>query len=707
MDLFLATKLEFEKISAAAVLMPEDPNAWPQEIIQELYKQVPFIHDFSPHVEMDKVDAEKGYGFGHITVTTQTEIQQGANPGAMAAAGVKEVKIPVIIKDNRMFPLDVLITADAKMYPLTEDRLRAAVFRPQAFDVTSKTPGDQSMIGQLYPPYRQNYGFGGGGVAMGVGMGKEGALNRATAAKERSMPKISPDDADALMVMASQHKTASMLEAVLHTVNQSDLSRFVDQLSQSTDLRLAYEKNAAATYGVLSMLLNHQPTALSKTAAAFHSIIKPTVSQLTLNHDNSYTLKTASSLYWAPTESRLTRTEATQRCGAKLVFAADLSGSVTETPTEGVTEELPSIENHTPGPITAFGLYTVHSEDGEELTGYVFPSLIDADGKEVPLALFSDGQHAAIQTDIVGTPTDGDVQLPAGDEPNGYGFFFSVEGSDVRATVPLYLHGSYRGTQPEEPTMHMGETFDGRPVEVSVQPNIQTVIGTPEGKMLVPQHWQWMALGSAASTPLVSSEQDFTAEEDIKEAAQSVWVASGGDCFSIRGAAVEKLASEHREFLDVDQALFLLAGLGTNLDYGILKLGEATAGREPVRVRIGHQLKLASEAQSVASERADQFLAAMPVLRRDLIKEAAMITDPEAVDVVLSLGFINPENVSTFISYLPKMEDVLSALCELLVASRLGLNEIPDAALEKSMQSLEETIKGLRALAFQGSDAYN
>lgn len=703
MELFLQPKLHFEKVSAASVLLPEDPNGWPQEVLQELYKQVPFIHEFSPHVEMDKVDAEKGYGFGHITITTQTEMQQGADPASQAAAGIKEIKIPVIIKDNRMFPLDTLITADAKMYPLTEDRLRAAVFRPQAFDVTSKTPGDQSMIGQLYPPYRQNYG-GGGGIAMGIG--KEGAANRATLAKERSMPKISPDDADALMVMASQ-KTASLTGIALQTANHSDVTHFVDTLRGDRDLQLAYEKNAAATVTPLSAVLDHTSPPFSKTASSFRSLVTPTVTQL-IRTTEGYTLKTASSKHWDPIEAHLSRGEAIQKCGAKAVLAADLDGAVTETPAEGVQEEaLPSIENHTPGPITAFGLYSVHTEEGEELTGYVFPNLIDADGKELPLALFSDGLHAAVQTDIIGTPTDGDVQLPSGEEPNGHGFFFSVEGDDVKATVPLFLHGSFKGTQPEEPTTHMGETFDGRPVELSVQPNLQTVVGTPEGRMLVPQHWQWMALNEAETTALVSSEEDFSEPEEAKQAAASVWVVSGGNCFSLRGAAVEKLASDQREFLDVDQALFLLAGLGTNLDYGIRKMGEATAGREPVRVKIGNQLVLAAEATKEAHARAEQMLAGMPALRRDLIKEAAMITDPEAVDVVLALGFVNPENVSTFISYLPKMEGVLSSLCELLVASRLGLNEIPDAALEKSVQSLEEVIKGLRALAFQGADAYN
>jgi len=173
--LFLTPSVEFEKTSAQTQLS-EDPNAWPHELLQELYKQAPYVADFAPHVVMEKVDGEKGYGLGHVDIGNQTEVQTAVTPSAAQAAGLRHVRVPVVIKDGMLCPFDLLVTEDSKVLPLTEVRLRAAIFRPQAFDVTSRTPGDQSMIGQLYPPYRQSYGFGGGGgLTTNMGMGKEGS----------------------------------------------------------------------------------------------------------------------------------------------------------------------------------------------------------------------------------------------------------------------------------------------------------------------------------------------------------------------------------------------------------------------------------------------------------------------------------------------------------------------------------------------------
>jgi hypothetical protein len=171
MDLFIDSDLAFEK-QAMQVALSEDPNGWPHEVLQELYKQAPYIADFEPHVEMERVEGEQGYGLGHVAISNQSETQGPVTPEAQESIGVRAVRIPIIIKDGMLEPFDLLITDDSKVQPLTEDRLRAAIFRPQAFDVTSRTPGDQSMVGQLYPPYRQSYGFG-GGMGMSVGINKQ------------------------------------------------------------------------------------------------------------------------------------------------------------------------------------------------------------------------------------------------------------------------------------------------------------------------------------------------------------------------------------------------------------------------------------------------------------------------------------------------------------------------------------------------------
>jgi hypothetical protein len=737
--LFIEHGLTFEKLAAGSK-MPEDPNQWPQEILQELYKQCPFTSDFQPEVVLQKSDAERGYGWGHVLITHQTEAQADAPPEARAAAGLREVRIPIVVKDGVLAPMDLLVTDDSKVLPLTEARVREAIFRPQAFDVTSKTPGDQSMIGQLYPPYRQNYGMGGGGVAMSAGTAKEGSaqaslfeeyltedLEKAAAdphadegtVAEGMMPGTEGYHSDQMREALAKKdsgpdvanaKKASVIDAILPTMNTSDVEALMSTLNDR-DVKLACQQNSQAVYPSLERILNREEAKM----ASITDLVTPTVLQV-VKTDDGYRVKTASHKMWDPQASHkmwdpqvfeIDRGQALRSLGPEVVKAADVSGAATLA--EGAAAEAPGepdTDMQQMGPVTEPGMYKVQAEDGGELVGYVIPGLIDTDGQEVPLALFTNGSQSAIQADILGVPVPGDMGgLPTADAPQGMGAFFSVEGDELQCTVPMTISASMTGPDPAEPVTMQAETFDGRPAEVSLQPNIQTVVASPEGKMLIPGHWQWTPLGDQGTVALASSEPEVSKQGEALRKLASVEVLSSGDEYTIRGLPVEKLAADQRQWVDIDGAMFLLAGLGVDQAYGMRKLAEAQTGQAPVEVRIGRLIKTAKERKEQARIAAAAM--SIPALRRQLFKEAAVVTDPDAVDAVLSLGFINPENITTFIDYLPQLDCAQSKLCELLMASRLGLSDVPEGALEKSVRAMEEVLEGLKALAFQSPAEYN
>lgn len=79
----------------------------------------------------------------------------------------------------------------------------------------------------------------------------------------------------------------------------------------------------------------------------------------------------------------------------------------------------------------------------------------------------------------------------------------------------------------------------------------------------------------------------------------------------------------------------------------------------------------------------------------DLIKAASMIADPEAVDSILSLNFINRDNLLSYVEALPKMQSVVETLSAMLVASRMGLQQVDESALKTSIDGLEQVISGL------------
>lgn len=736
MDLFIEPT-PVEK-TAAEVALSEDPNGWPNEILQELYKQVPYVSDFEPTVIMDRVDAERGYGFGHVEVMNKTEIQRGASQEGMEAAGVRQVRIPVVVREHMLQPFDVLVTDDSKMLPLTEMRLRQAVFRPQAFDITGRTPGDMSMIGQLYPPYRQNYGFGGGGATMSVGMGKESA--KVAAARERmrkvavsyqwvmdkarsGAAKASPSRlkgfADKMDAAATRNfklhnqrgsdlaraaertvehtKKASLLETILPTVNEADYIAFFDEL-KDPGLQAAYIKNAHATAPALSKLASCVPVTIEKTASTLPDLIRPTVAQVRRG-DDGYVLKTASHRFWAPLYQNIDRGELVRRFGEKVALATDTNGAVTMV--EGAQDAVDP-EADRPELIHDFGLYKVQDSEGRELVGFVLPNLIDLDGAALPLALFTNGSQAATQGEIVGVRSGEGTSLPSSDTPSGNGCFYQVlPNGKAQATIPMSIQGGLG--EGETGDSLLAETFDGRQVELHLgQPNLERITEGPNGDVMVPAAMKWLPLGAADEVELVSDPTLFGKAEEAKEAGIAIEIRAGGlDNFSLSGMPLDKLASAEKDFLSTDDVLFVLGGFGIDPAAAIPKLAQAYAQSRPMRVYASRGIKLASEQVKEAHIRGGEALEKLPNLKQNLVKEAASIPDPMAVDTVLSLGFINPENLTSFVSSLPRIEEAQNKLCELLMAARLGLQEIPTSPLERAIHAVEEVLEGLKVLAFQ------
>lgn len=670
-SLFLKPQLEFTKVAAETTL-PEDPNMWSDEVLQELFKQVPYLADFDVHVVMETVDAERAYGLGHAEVTNKTEAPMTSEQDQLAAAGVRTARIPIIIRDGKLQPFDVVLNDQSTAMPLTETRLRQALFRPQNFDVTSKTPGDQSMIGQLYPPFRQSNGFGGGGTASSVG-GK-------TASADGYFPKKS-----------------SVLEGVLALANESDLQDFKASL-RDQHVKLAYAGNAGAV-DALELISAARPLTLEKRAHTVLDMVQPTVLQVA-KLSSGYMLKAASHRLWAPTAERIDRGELVRRCGEKVALAADLSGAATVAGQEGVVGEEQNLNS---GPIDHAGMYSVETADGEELSGVVIPNLLDVDGKALPIALFTNGQQAAVQSDISGTHL-GEFSPPgavSAQEASGHGVFYNGDATNPVATLPLTLGGSVQDPGEDAQSRMQATTFDSRQISVSVQPYVQSVMET-DGMMLVPDTWQWIPLSDAGEVALAEHADQMGKAASAARAYATVQVRGGGDCFSLSGYPVEKLAADDRSFLSQDDALFLLVGLGAEPKYAQTKLAKASLGSRPEEVRVSHSLKLAHEVIGAAELSAKDHLVHVPVLRHRMWKEAAMITDPTAVDAVLSLGFLNPENIATFVGYLPTLDEAQHRLCELLIAARLGLRELSEGALERAIRALEDVVQGLRLVAFQG-----
>lgn len=82
---------------------------------------------------------------------------------------------------------------------------------------------------------------------------------------------------------------------------------------------------------------------------------------------------------------------------------------------------------------------------------------------------------------------------------------------------------------------------------------------------------------------------------------------------------------------------------------------------------------------------------------QDFFKLAASIPNKEAVDAILSLGFLKKETLSIFTQNIDYLKYVESMLAQLLIIARLGEETIDETAVETAMKSVNETIEALES----------
>jgi hypothetical protein len=163
------------------------------------------------------------------------------------------------------------------------------------------------------------------------------------------------------------------------------------------------------------------------------------------------------------------------------------------------------------------------------------------------------------------------------------------------------------------------------------------------------------------------------------------------------GPEFSKYAESHPiRDLALDDAIWtLLHCRGSEEDIkklGVLKYGEefeaSTNLHAPASVAA-----LASTIEN-AVESFDDF---MP-LRKTLVKQASVIKDKATVDAMLSLGLINKKNMMEYVSMIPNYEVTLSQLSELLLMTRMGLSGVDQVALENTIESMSQVVKGLKEI---------
>lgn len=134
-DLFL--KLSTEKTAATTKVSPRASD-WGKEALNQFYSDFPELSNLPAQVKFKEKDEEKGYGIGAINLG--------------------QISLPIIIRENQMFPFDVALMQD-KVVPFTKETIQLLLGSKSAFQEVSKEEQPDAFIRFFDSPYGIGPGY--------------------------------------------------------------------------------------------------------------------------------------------------------------------------------------------------------------------------------------------------------------------------------------------------------------------------------------------------------------------------------------------------------------------------------------------------------------------------------------------------------------------------------------------------------------------
>jgi hypothetical protein len=664
-NLYLDTSPPKVEKTAAEIRLSDSADTWPREVLKELLKQHPYLGSYEINPVMQRADGEQGYGTGFFQVYNRsaTPMLGAGTKSQMALQGVKFIRIPIIIKSTKLQDLDIFLAADGDTQHLTDERVRAALFRPQVFDTPRTSPGDAPMADVLYPPTSRQHAMTGGQVTDASSMAGQTKVSSAK-------PKF-------------------LLEAIGPTISIEDINSVAQEMQKNAQLRAALTHNES-TLPFLKYLGSLEPTTSEDVEKVAMASVMPDVLQIERDGER-YLYKEANSSEFDPEVAEADRHTLADQAGEDLIATVDRHGAATIS-TNPVVHK--SLEDEEISPIDYFGQYRVKGTDGKELMGWVFPTVLDFDGIELPWKIFTNGSQSNVQDDIVGSFAGKSTNIIQG-SPSGYGFFYHITSSgSVVAFQPIELQG-------RSGDGFMAETMMGDPVNITFNKDLSGPV-TADGTVTLPSSVRWAPLGEER-VKLIDNAADFIKRSLAKKASTVVRIVSDKNTWSFSGSQLEKVAHRWREQLHAGDAMFVAAALGLEPNYATDMLVKA-AKEGSVLVHGCRRLGTRKEKLAAARSEVEELLGNMPK-KKLMLKEAAALEDVTTVDKVLSLGFLNPENLQTFIQWLPDLEKAQCELAGLLLATRLGLEDVPESSTKAAMERVDDVINGLKKLLFRRKGA--
>jgi hypothetical protein len=494
-----------------------------------------------------------------------------------------------------------------------------------------------------------------------------------------------------------KYKSASLLKAIALDIPQQHADAFAEKIAHDRTLQVGFKRSGIGPV-LVEVFEDCERQDQNARLAKIASSILPTVSTFHKLPGGMFLVKQANVGAFNEQQAQgemVSQEQAGEAMGPEQAQAMKPGDTATavDDPVDPEAQEVGSLKAK---PIDTFGEYKVQGTDGAEMLGWVFPNTLSwGDFAPSGVHLFTNGAVFAVQAGIAGEMVGASVNLPKG-PMSGEGVFYFIEDGEAFATEPITISGSAAG--PGGTPQMMATDAIGNQISITVSPGLAAPVRAGESEYAIPTTWKFMPLTNQVE--LFEAPEQMQKMSEYKSALGQVELSFNG-AYHLRGrCGLSKISRELREDLDPVSAEFMLGLLGVDGARSKTLIKEARR-RNSVKIAGLKTIQTLAEKYEEATKTAAEKVAGglkVLELQQDLTKEAASLEDEQTVDHVLALNFISPDNLQTFIEYIPELDQTSKHIAEMLFASYLGEHSMPEKALERCMKALEETIESLKAI---------
>lgn len=648
------------EVSNSGVELSDDMANWPMEVQSIIISQIPALMNIPGQLNFDAVEQDKRYAKGSYVVQ-------------IGASHDNAVVIPVVIKSGELAPIDLYIY-NGKWHPLDNDELQGLLTSPEIgsglMDEADIPPTAYSgMMNRMGPP------------------GAYSGMVTSVASKMAALDRKTSDD-----LISKVQNTPALLRKL--ALNKTAKKRFTAILD-CTDV----EKAAAATlpgsvvFGgdrVVYALGNGKFTVKSAVLHVADNIVG--TNTIECDGDQLLTWAKEAGIDYVKMIADLKRD--------KMAFNWD------------DTKPLPEEDIL---PISKCGSYTCY--DSESLTPEsvtVLGVVKTAGGDNRFLAIGTNGEYF-LQRDVIGKPSSTVTKVASRPE-------FELR---TGATITMGLNSTEKIAEYAPPTKLTGVTTVKLPTEdltvlsgtscrgkmayvITSDSRVKSPIRTkhlPQGCMVDKTAEVWYI---PTGHPII--ELNGTPKSLIKTAwdLKSAVRLNGGSHSPLvtlrmwevgRDAVGIKIGSAEPKIIDKTSALLLVKeAQGSKVMDTMSKMaGGEIQVLEMVSKKNGAKY-LKSKAKDLGVRNLNINPKPASALKKNAmsnLKVAAALEEEEAIDTVLGLNYLTPDNMSEFASAIPDMKATEEALAKLLMSVRLGNAVAEEQDVKNVLTSLHGIIKSL------------